>query len=124
MAPLTDRTIGVRGALTRQRDDLAHLLGRELRWGAGLRRICQAFRDADLLKRYVLELQSASPPVAWRLIVNAQFPSNLQIIQAVARGQHDTRSQPQLLAGRKKHAPGAPTLHVPSQSVLPSAVSA
>lgn len=39
--------------------------------------------------------------MAWGLVINAQFPSNLQVVQTVASRQHDPCAQRQLLAGRK-----------------------
>src|SRR6266571_1678861 len=101
VAPLADRPVGVGRLLTSERDDLTHLLGRELRRSAALRCIRQPFGHTDFFKRHVFKLQPAPSPVAWRLVINAQFPSNLQVVQAVACGQHNPRSQGQLLACRK-----------------------
>src|SRR5262249_4862352 len=101
VAPLADRTVGVGWFLTGQRDDLAHLLRRELRRGAALRRIRQPFGHTDVRQRHVPKPQPPPSAVAWGLVVDAKLPSNLQVVQSVARGQHDPCSQRQLLTCSK-----------------------
>jgi hypothetical protein len=106
VAPLADRSVGVGWLFARQGDDLAHLLGRELRRGALPWGIRQPPRHAEVIQGHVSKLQPASSPVAWGLVINAQFPSNLQVVQSVAGRQHNPCSQGQLLAGRKRaHQP-------------------
>jgi hypothetical protein len=77
VAPLTDRTLGVGRPLTSQSDDLAHLLGSELRRGAALWRIRQSLGHTDLFKWHLPKLQPPPSPVAWSFVINTQFPSNL-----------------------------------------------
>jgi hypothetical protein len=101
VAPLTDRTFRVGRLLTGQRDDLAHLFGRELRRGAAFRCIRQPFGHTDFLKRHFPKLQPPPSPMAWGLVIDPQFPRNLQVVQAVAGQEHNSRSQRQLLACRK-----------------------
>jgi hypothetical protein len=101
VAPLTDRSAGVGRLLAGQRDDLAHLLRGELRWGTGSRAIGQPFSDAELFQRHVSKLQPAPSPVARGLIVNTQLSSNLQVVPPIPSQKHDLRSQRQLLTRRK-----------------------
>src|SRR6266849_588507 len=89
VAPLTDRTVGVGRPRTSESDNLAHLLGSELRRGAALWRVCQPFGHTDFLERHLPKLQPAPSPVAGGFVINAEFPSNLQVVQAVACCQHN-----------------------------------
>ena len=123
VTPLADGAIGVGWLLAGQGDDLAHLLGRELRRGAGLRRIRQPFGHTDFLQGHVLELQPASSPVTWRLIIDAQLPSDLQVVPPVACQQHDPRAQGDLL-GRRVGPHQAFQSRVPAHSASLSEVSA
>jgi hypothetical protein len=101
MTPLTDGTIGLGWPFTGQGDDLAHLRGRELCGSARFGRVRHPFGRADFFQRHSSKLQPAPSPVARSFVVNAQFPSNLQVVQTVTRRQHDPRSQGQLLASRE-----------------------
>jgi hypothetical protein len=106
VAPLTDRTVGVGWPLTSESDNLAHLLGTEFRRSPALWRVRQSFGHTHFLKWHFPKLQPPPSPLAWGFVINTQFPSNLQIVQPVARRQHDPRSQSQLLACRKSaHQP-------------------
>src|SRR5262249_61539099 len=80
VAPVTDRSTGVGRLLAGQRDDLAHLLRGELRWCTRSWTISQPFSDAELFQRHSSKLQPAPAPVAWRLVINAHLPSNLQVV--------------------------------------------
>jgi len=69
VAPLTDRSTAVSRLLTRQGDDLADLLGGELRRRARFGCIRQPFGHTNFLQRHTCKLQPASSPMARRLVV-------------------------------------------------------
>ena len=97
VTPLTDRSTAVRWLFACQRDDLANLLGCELRRRTGLRRIRQALGHTDFFQRHLCKLQPTSSPVTWRLVIDTQLARYLQVVPPVASQQHNTRAQRQLL---------------------------
>src|SRR5438477_13078232 len=68
VTPLTDRSTAVSRPFTCQSDDLANLLGCELRRRAGFRCIRQAFGRANFFQRHLRKLQPTSSPVAWGFV--------------------------------------------------------
>jgi hypothetical protein len=97
VAPLTDRSVGVGRPLTRQRHDLAHLLGRELRrrtlpWG-----IRQPLCHAEVIQGYVSKPQPALPPEARRLVIQSKPPRDLRIVLPIASREDDPGACHQLL---------------------------
>jgi hypothetical protein len=101
VAPLADRSAAVGRLLARQGDHLAHLLRGELRRRTLPWRIGQPLRHAEVIQGHVSKLQPPSSPVGRGLVIDAQLPSNLQVVQPVASRQHNPRSQGQLLARRE-----------------------
>jgi hypothetical protein len=95
---LADRTVGVGRLLTRQRDNLAHLLRRELRRGTLPWGISQPLRQAEVIQRHVPKLQPALPPKARRLVIQSEPSRDLRIVLPVASREDDPRAHHQLLA--------------------------
>jgi hypothetical protein len=91
VAPLADRSARVCRLLASHRDYLAHLLRREFCRRTFTWRIGQPRRHAEVIQGHVSKLQPPSSPVARRLVIDAQLPSNLQVVDAVASRQHYPR---------------------------------
>jgi len=94
---LTDRTFRVGRLLTRQRDDLAHLFGRELRRGTLPWGISQPLRHAEVIQWHVPKLQPALPPKARRLVIQSEPPRDLRIVLPIASREDDPCARHQLL---------------------------
>jgi hypothetical protein len=98
VAPLADRSVGVSRLLTSHRDDLAHLLRRELRRRATAWCIRQPFGHTDFLERHVLKLEPALPPETWSLVIQSQPSPDLRVVLAITSGKDDPCARHQLLS--------------------------
>ena len=94
---MADRTVGLGRLLTRQRDNLAHLLRRELRRGTLPWRISQPFRHAEVIQRDVSKPQPALPPKARRLVIQSEPPRDLRIVLPITSREDDPCARHQLL---------------------------
>src|SRR5260370_42668797 len=80
VAPVTDRSVGVCGLLTRQGDNLAHLLRRELCRRTLPRGIAQPLRHAEVIEGHVLNLHPPLPPEGMRLGSPSEPPRVMRIV--------------------------------------------
>jgi hypothetical protein len=77
VTPLADRSVGIGWLLTRQADDLAHLLRRDARWSTAPRGIGQPLSRADCLQWHSSKREPAPSPLARRFVIHVQPPRDL-----------------------------------------------
>ena len=98
--PLADRATGRLRRLAGQSDNLADLLGGDVRRGSWSGRIRQALLHGEILQRHRLQPQPAGSPQTNGLYMHPQLASDLGVVSSVCGSHDDACSYGNLLGCR------------------------